>query len=168
MSSAFIDLALAVDAPIIPVRFVGGLPVAEVQKRLEFPAGFGRQDYWLGRPILPEQLASLPYKDRKELVIAAINGLGPDVTAETPSEPDLAFSAAVNEWIARTGATPEDAVFFTTLAMLAEPGEEVRALCDGARQGKLVVGSGARAEWLVRFAEKLFGPHGPQIIRSAH
>ncbi|MBZ5504302.1 MAG: polyketide synthase dehydratase domain-containing protein [Acidobacteriia bacterium] len=168
MSSAFIDLALAVGAPIIPVRFVGGLPVAEVEKRLEFPAGFGRQDYWLGKPIFPEELAALPYKDRKEVVIAAINGLGPDVMAETPSEPNLAFSAAVHEWIVRTGSTPEDAVFFTTLAMLAEPGDEVRALCDGARQGKLVVGSGERAEWLVRFAERLFGPDGPQIIRSAH
>jgi 1-acyl-sn-glycerol-3-phosphate acyltransferase len=168
MSSAFIDLALAVGAPIIPVRFVGGLPVAEMEKRLEFPTGFGRQDYWLGRPILPDELAALPYKDRKEVVIAAINGLGPDVMAETPSAPDVAFSAAVNEWIARCGCTPEDAVFFTTLAMLADPGEEVRALCDGARQGKLVVGSGARAEWLARFAEKLFGPHGPQVIRYAH
>ena len=165
MSSAFIDLALAVGAPIIPVRFVGGLPVAEVEKRLEFPTGFGRQDYWLGRPILPEELASLPYKDRKEVVIAAINSLGPDVMAEIPSEPDLAFNTAVNEWIGRTGSTPEDAVFFTTLAMLAEPGEEVRTLCDGARQGQLVVGSGARAEWLARFAEKLFGQRGPQIIR---
>jgi 1-acyl-sn-glycerol-3-phosphate acyltransferase len=168
MSSTFIDLALAVGAPIIPVRLVGGLPVEELERRLEFPIGFGRQDYWLGRPILPEELAALPYKDRKELVISAINGLGPDVMEETPSAPDLPFGAAVDDWIARTSATPEDAVFFTTLATLAEPGVEVRALCEGARQGRLAVGSGPQAEWLQRLAERLFGPDGPKVIRSLY
>ncbi|HZI55622.1 MAG TPA: 1-acyl-sn-glycerol-3-phosphate acyltransferase, partial [Verrucomicrobiae bacterium] len=167
MSSAFIDLALGVGAPIVPVRFVGGLPIDELEKRLEFPVGFGRQDYWLGKPIFPEELAALPYKDRKEVVIAAINGLGPDIMAETPSAPDSAFGAAVHEWVAHTGASLEDAVFFTTLATLAEPGEGVRALCDGARRGQLVVGGGSRGEWLARFAERLFGARGPQIIRSA-
>lgn len=167
MSSTFIDLALAVHAPIIPVRFVGGLPVEELERRLEFPIGFGRQDYWLGRPILPEELAALPYKDRKELVISAINGLGPDGMEETPSAPDLSFGAAVADWITRTGATPEDAVFFTTLATLAEPGVEIQALCEGARQGRLAVGIGPQAEWLQRLAERLFGPDGPKVIRSA-
>jgi 3-hydroxymyristoyl/3-hydroxydecanoyl-(acyl carrier protein) dehydratase/1-acyl-sn-glycerol-3-phosphate acyltransferase len=165
MSSAFIDMALAVGAPIIPVRFVGGLPVEELAARLEFPVGCGRQDYWLGRPILPEELAAMPYKDRKAVVIAAINGLGPDLAEETPAPPDPRFDAAVEAWIARTGATPEDAVFFTTLATLADPGDEVRALCDGARQRRLVAGSDPRAEWLAQLAEKLFGPHGPEIIR---
>jgi acyl transferase domain-containing protein/3-hydroxymyristoyl/3-hydroxydecanoyl-(acyl carrier protein) dehydratase/1-acyl-sn-glycerol-3-phosphate acyltransferase len=163
MSSAFIDMALAVGAPIIPVRFVGGLPVEEAAARLEFPVGFGRQDYWIGRPILPEDLAALPYKDRKSVVISAINGLGPDLMEEAPAPPDSGFGAAVEAWTARTGATAEDAVFFTTLATLANPGDEVRALCDGARQGRLVVGSEPRAQWLARLAEKLFGPHGPEI-----
>jgi hypothetical protein len=163
MSSAFIDMALATGAPIIPVRFVGGLPVEESAVRLEFPVGYGRQDYWLGRPILAEDLAALPYKDRKAAVISAINGLGPDLAEETPAPPDPVFGAAVEAWRARTGATPEDAVFFTTLATLADPGDEVRALCDGAREGRLAVGSGPRAQWLVQLAEKLFGPHGPEI-----
>jgi len=52
MSSAFVDLALKLGAPIVPVRFVGGLPVQPLQKGLEFPVDFGRQDYWIGRPIL--------------------------------------------------------------------------------------------------------------------
>jgi 3-oxoacyl-(acyl-carrier-protein) synthase/3-hydroxymyristoyl/3-hydroxydecanoyl-(acyl carrier protein) dehydratase/1-acyl-sn-glycerol-3-phosphate acyltransferase len=164
MSSMFIDMALAVGAPIIPVRFVGGLPVAELPKRLEFPFGFGRQDYWLGRPIFPDELAALPYKDRKAVVISAINGLGPDVMAETPSASDPAFGAAVDEWITRTGATPEDAVFFTTLATLAAPGEEVRALCEAARAGRLVVDSAPRAAWLAHLAERLFGPAGPVVV----
>jgi hypothetical protein len=163
MSSAFIDMALAVGAPIVPVRFVGGLPLEALTTRLEFPVGFGRQDYWLGRPIFPEELAALPYKDRKAVVIAAINGLGPDVATETPTAPDPAFGAAVDAWIARTGATPEDAVLFTTLATLADPGDEVRALCDGAREGRLVVGHDPRGQWLAQLAQRLFGPRGPAV-----
>jgi 1-acyl-sn-glycerol-3-phosphate acyltransferase len=163
MSSAFIDMALALGAPIIPVRFAGGLPVEESTTRLEFPVGFGRQDYWLGRPIFPEELAGLPYKDRKAVVIAAINALGPDLAMETPSVSDSDFGAAVEEWIVHTGATSVDAVLFTTLATLADPGLEVRALVDGARAGHLVVGSDARGQWLARLAEMLFGPDGPKV-----
>ena len=164
MSSAFIDMALSVGAPIVPVRLVGGLPVAELETRLEFPLGFGKQDYWVGRPILPEELAALPYKDRKSVVISAINGLGPELASERPMAPDPAFGAAVEAWIARTGATPEDAVLFTTLATLEQPSDDVRALCDGARAGRLLVAGDARGQWLGRLAQRLFGPRGPEIV----
>lgn len=86
MSSAFIDMAFAVGAPIVPVRFVGGLPQDELSQRLEFPLGYGRQDIWIGRPIEPAALASLPLKERKQVVIdAAINGLGPSPSDERPT-----------------------------------------------------------------------------------
>jgi 3-hydroxymyristoyl/3-hydroxydecanoyl-(acyl carrier protein) dehydratase/malonyl CoA-acyl carrier protein transacylase/1-acyl-sn-glycerol-3-phosphate acyltransferase len=163
MSSAFIDMALAVGAPIVPVRFVGGLPVEPLTTRIEFPLGYGKQDYWIGRPILPEELAALPYKDRKAHVIAAINALGPELARETPMAPDPAFSAAVAAWKASTGATAEDAVLYTTLAKLERPGDEVRALLEGARTGRLVVGADARGQWLGRLAERLFGPRGPAV-----
>jgi 1-acyl-sn-glycerol-3-phosphate acyltransferase len=166
MSSAFIDMALAVGAPIVPVRFVGGLPVEALTKRIEFPVGFGRQDYWIGRPILPEELAALPYKERKAVVISAINGLGPDLATETPARPDPVFAAAVDAWSARTRATSEDAVFLTTLTTLSDPGSEVQALCYAVREGLLVTGSGPRAQWLARLAERLFGPDGPKVSRT--
>ncbi len=164
MSSAFIDMALSVGAPIVPVRFVGGLPVAALETRLEFPLGFGRQDYWIGRPILPEQLAQLPYKERKAAVIAAINGLGPALAAEAPFGGDAAFAAAVEAWIARTGATPEDAVLMTTLASRDALGDGARALVEGARTGTLVVGDDPREQWLGALASRLYGPRGPAIV----
>ncbi|HCF57434.1 MAG TPA: hypothetical protein DFS52_05505, partial [Myxococcales bacterium] len=37
MSGAFLDMAIAVGAPVVPVRFVGGLPVEPLAKRIEFP-----------------------------------------------------------------------------------------------------------------------------------
>ena len=167
MSSAFIDLALAVGAPIIPVRFVGGLPVEELAARLEFPVGFGRQDYWIGTPILPERLAAMPYKDRKATVLAAMNALGPALAGERPSAPDPAFEQLVQAWIARTGAALEDAVMFCTLATLAEPGEPVRRLCEAARGGRWVAGADPRDAWLAVLARRFFGPRGPAVEQEA-
>ena len=167
MSSAFIDMALAVGAPIIPVRFVGGLPVEELGARLEFPVGFGRQDYWIGTPILPERLAAMPYKDRKATVLAAMNALGPELAGERPSAPDPAFEQLVHAWIARTGAALEDAVMFCTLATLAEPGEPVRRLCEAARSGRWVAGADPRDAWLAVLARRFFGPRGPAVEQGA-
>jgi 3-hydroxymyristoyl/3-hydroxydecanoyl-(acyl carrier protein) dehydratase/1-acyl-sn-glycerol-3-phosphate acyltransferase len=144
MSSALIDMALAVNAPIVPVRFVGGLPVEELPERLSFPVGFGKQDYWLGRPIDPEELARMPYKERKLAVIAAINALGPAYTEELPAPPDRQFESLIESWTQRTGALPEDAVFYTTLATLTDKSEETRNLCNGD----------PRSPWLAKLAQR--------------
>ncbi|MBI3270542.1 MAG: polyketide synthase dehydratase domain-containing protein [Planctomycetes bacterium] len=160
MSSAFIDMALGVGAPIVPVRFVGGLPVAELPARLEFPVGGGRQDYWLGRPIHPEALKALPLKDRKQVVLDAINGLGPRHAEESPSPPDPSFEAKVNAWVARTGATPEHATLWSVLDELPAPGsEETRRLVAGGRAGRLEVPADAPGRWLAELARRLFGEH---------
>jgi 1-acyl-sn-glycerol-3-phosphate acyltransferase len=166
MSSAFIDLALAVGAPIIPVRFVGGLPIEELAARIEFPVGFGRQDYWIGTPILPERLAAIPYKDRKVTVLAAMNALGPELTGERPSAPDPAFEQLVHAWAARTGAALEDAVMFCTLATLTDPGEPVRRLCEAALSGRWVASDDSHDAWLEVLARRFFGPRGPVIERK--
>jgi hypothetical protein len=163
MSSTFIDMALAVGAPIIPVRRVGGLPVAPQEQRIEFPTRKGRQDYWLGRPLLPEELAKLPLKERKERVIAAMNALGPDLATEVPLPGDARFAAEVEAWQQRTGATPEDAVLFATLAERKNPGAEIKALIAGAHAGQLSVTDDPRSQWLGQFALRLFGPKGPTV-----
>ena len=163
ISSTFIDMAMAVGAPIVPVRMVGGLPVAPLERRLEFPLAYGKQDYWLGAPIMPETLAGMAFKSRSDTVLAAINGLGPALAQETPFPGDPAFAEAVSHWRASTGASEEDAVMFQTLAGLRQPGAEVSALLGAARAGKLELGPDARSQWLGRFAARLFGPKGPAI-----
>jgi acyl transferase domain-containing protein/3-hydroxymyristoyl/3-hydroxydecanoyl-(acyl carrier protein) dehydratase/1-acyl-sn-glycerol-3-phosphate acyltransferase len=163
ISSAFIDMALAHGAPIIPVRMVGGLPVSPLKHRLEFPIAFGRQDYWLGRPLLPEMLAKLSLKARKDVILATMNALGPELSTETPLPGDAQFSAAVETWRARTGASLEDAVLFSTLAELRNPGTEVKSLLDGARAGRLILTPDPRSQWLGRLAQRLFGPNGPAV-----
>ena len=156
LSSAFIDMALAVGAPIVPVRFVGGLPVAELGERLEFPVGYGRQDIWIGRPVLPDELRALPLKERKQVVIDAINGLGPQ--HEEPGAADPAFGERVEEWRARTGTSPERAALLATLEGLPSVrSEATRRLVEAAREGRAVEGEGPEEQWLAGFARWLLG-----------
>ena len=158
MSSAFIDMAFAVGAPIVPVRFSGALPAEELSQRLEFPLGYGRQDIWIGRPIEPEALRSLPLKERKQVVIDAINGLGALPSEERPTAPDPAFARRVEAWTARCGGTPEHAVLMATLDSLTTfRSEATRRFVAGAREGSIVTGEGPAGEWLAGFATWLFG-----------
>jgi len=92
LSSAFLDMAIAVGRPVVPVRFVGGLPVAPVFHEIDFPVGMGQQDIHIGRPIPPEELRSLSYRDRRQCVIDAINRLGPPNETEEPLPPDPTFA----------------------------------------------------------------------------
>ncbi|MEO7331526.1 MAG: hypothetical protein ABI193_23330, partial [Minicystis sp.] len=158
MSSAFLDMALAVNAPIVPVRFVGGLPVDELSQRIELPFGYGRQDIWIGRPVLPEELRSLPLKERKQVVIDAINGLGPGPARETPSAPDPAFGERVGAWQSRTGTTPEKAALLATLeALPTVRSEATRRLVEAAWEGKAPGGDEAQERWLAGFTRWLTG-----------
>jgi hypothetical protein len=145
------------------VRLVGGLPVAPLEERLEFPVGFGRQDYWIGRPLMPEDLVKLPLKARKDLVLAAMNGLGPALADEAPLAGDTSFATEVQAWRTRTGVSLENAVLFTALASLKTPGAEVQALLEGAFAGHLNVSDDARSQWLGQLANQLFGPNGPRV-----
>jgi acyl transferase domain-containing protein/3-hydroxymyristoyl/3-hydroxydecanoyl-(acyl carrier protein) dehydratase/1-acyl-sn-glycerol-3-phosphate acyltransferase len=163
MSSTFIDMALAIGAPIVPVRLAGGLPLQPLEQRIEFPVGLGRQDYWIGLPLLPEELAKLPLKARKDVVLAAMNGLGPALADEVPLPGDTRFAAEVQAWRDRTGTSLEDAVLFSTLAGLPNPGAEVQALLQGARAGQFSLSDDARSQWLGRLAQRLFGPNGPAV-----
>ena len=161
MSSVFIDLALAAGVPIIPVRFMGGLPVLPLEERIEFPFQFGRQDYWLGRPLMPEALAELSLKEKLETVLNALNGLGPDLSLETPAPGEAAFAASVAAWRARSGASLNDAVLYSALCKLAHPSPETRSLLAGARSGRLLLQPDPRSQWLGCLARRVYGPHGP-------
>ncbi len=145
MSSAFLDMALAIGAPIVPVRLAGALPVEPMESRIEYPVGYGRQDVWIGRPILAEQLATLPFKDRKQFVIDAMNGLGPDHKDEQPFPGDSAFAARVESRVAKTGATADHAALYEVLAERSGVHPSIRAILDGAGPKTLADGSGQGA-----------------------
>jgi acyl transferase domain-containing protein/3-hydroxymyristoyl/3-hydroxydecanoyl-(acyl carrier protein) dehydratase/1-acyl-sn-glycerol-3-phosphate acyltransferase len=102
LSSVFIDFALELELPIVPVRFVGGLPIEPLDETCDFPWRYGQQDYWIGRPIAPATLAALPYAERRATILAGINGLGPDLATENAHPPiDAAGQPSFAERVAQ-------------------------------------------------------------------
>jgi 3-hydroxymyristoyl/3-hydroxydecanoyl-(acyl carrier protein) dehydratase/1-acyl-sn-glycerol-3-phosphate acyltransferase len=163
MSGTFIDLALKLGCPIVPVRFVGGLPVEPLAERTELPVAMGRQDLYLGPPLSPDDLRLLDYRQRRERVMAAINGLGPPHDREQPLGGDPAFEAAVRSWMNQTGASLGHAAFYRILEGLPDPCPAA-ALVDGARTGVLRLAGSAEGRWMAELARRLFGERGPRTI----
>ena len=155
MTSAFIDMALHTRAPIVPVRFVGGLPREPLSERIEFPLAMGKQDIYIGRPIEPEVFEALPYKERKAVVIEQLNALGPSNEEEQPLPGDDAFAAAVAAHQAHTGASHEHATLWQVLRELDNPGAEVQRLLAAADAGKLQLDGSAKDAWLGELAQRL-------------
>jgi hypothetical protein len=163
LSGAFVDMAMELQRPIVPVRFVGGLPVAPVSGEIDFPVGMGQQDFHLGRPITPDQLKPLNYRERRQRVMDAINQLGPPNQVEEPLPPDAVLAAAAQAWSERTGVHLGLAAIFCVLEQLAQPSPEIAALIAGARAGVLRVPDTAEGRWLADLAQPLFGPRGPKV-----
>jgi 1-acyl-sn-glycerol-3-phosphate acyltransferase len=165
ISSSLIDMAIDAGAPIVPVRFVGGLPREPLEKRLHVPVGYGSQDYHFGRPILPEELREIPYADRRNVVLEAINGLGVAAADETPNPPDPEFERETHEWMAATGTDEEYSILLRALQRLRQPCHEMRVILDAARDGVLRVGRDPLGAWTADLAGRLFSTGGPRVER---
>ncbi len=153
MTSAFIDMALNTQSPIVPVRFVGALPTEPLASRIEFPIGMGRQDIYLGTPIHPATFEALPYKDRKQVVISAINALGPSNEEEEPFPGDVAFDAQVGAYQAESGVSHEHATLHEVLRSRAQPSALVAQLLAREPAPKTPIG-----DWLSELNSRLVGP----------
>ncbi|MBW2418425.1 MAG: acyltransferase domain-containing protein [Deltaproteobacteria bacterium] len=163
ISSIFLDLALELALPIVPVRFSGGLPVQPVFGKLEFPIGHCSQDYTIGTPISPEELRDLAYADRGRRVLAAMNSIGSARNWEKPNAADPVFSELVKRWQKETGASEIEATFFRILQEVEDPGSEALSLIDGARRRVLRVGEDPKSLWLAELAKRLYGAKGPRV-----
>jgi 1-acyl-sn-glycerol-3-phosphate acyltransferase len=164
MSSVILDMALHARAAIVPVRFAGGLPREATGERFDFPVGFGRQDHWIGAPILPEALEAMPYAERRARVIAAINGAGPPVASEGPNPGDPELAGEVAEWVARTGAETAHAAILMALARERELQPAWQRVIEGMRSGLLVVEDTAEDRAVAGIASELYGPRGPRVL----
>ena len=153
VGGAILDLALSAQAPIVPTRFVGGLPRQRLPERLEFPVGMGRQDLYLGAPIFPDQLAELSYADRRTCVLAAINALGPGHELEQPLPGDPAFEARVEAWQHQRGVSHEGAVLGCTLSELPAPVEGIARLL--AAESAAELGGDPEGAWLAALRQGL-------------
>ncbi|EFM09426.1 Beta-hydroxyacyl-(acyl-carrier-protein) dehydratase FabA/FabZ [Paenibacillus curdlanolyticus YK9] len=168
VSGIWPDLALQGGIPIVPVRFTGGLPAEESESRLEFPVGYGRQHYQIGRPIFPDELRALPLPARKQLILDALNGAGRKPVkdahhqnADRTGNPELA--EAISALMGQSGLPYEQAVLLASLARLGKRSDEGSAVLNGLSAGKLRVGSGPDGQWLAKFASWLYGEAGPKV-----
>ena len=158
MASIFIDMAIASNLPIVPVRFIGGIPAEELPKRLEFPVGMGSQDYWLGRPILPEELTSLGAKERKALVIDGINRLGMDNADESPHAPDPGFSELVQKRLAEKDVPGPQAVLLRVLEERKNISPETKEILNAIKTGsKLKTRDAGKKAWMTELIRRLEG-----------
>jgi len=128
ISSVFIDLAQELRLPIVPVRLTRGLPLEPLTEPLDFPLGFTRQDFHLGRPLLPDELRELPYAERRRRVLDALNHVGPALEQERPGAPDLEFTRRVEQIVRERGLDPVRAVVLAILEQTPAPSEQTRQL----------------------------------------
>ena len=116
----------------------------------------GRQDYWLGAPILPEELAALPYKERTQRVTAAIEALGPDPATEEPNRGDAELAARVEARAARSASGAGLATLVEVLHARADLGDEARRLLELVDEpAAKAPGDGPEARWLTDLAALL-------------
>jgi 3-hydroxymyristoyl/3-hydroxydecanoyl-(acyl carrier protein) dehydratase/1-acyl-sn-glycerol-3-phosphate acyltransferase len=100
IGAALLELAVAADVPIVPVRFTGGLPVEPAPEKLDLPAGFGKQDYWIGKPIFPNAFRGLPLIERKSLA--------PDAADPRSQHARLCHGERITRRRQRSGQTPTE------------------------------------------------------------
>ncbi|MGA1869675.1 MAG: beta-ketoacyl synthase N-terminal-like domain-containing protein [bacterium] len=124
LSSVLIDLSINRDMPIIPVRFIGGLPREGNTIKMELPYRMGQQDYYIGKAIMPDQLACQVYADRKRFILKKINTLGPSLEEEKPLSGDSTFIEKVEYLEKQFNMTPIQAIFFKIISGIERPSAE--------------------------------------------
>lgn len=157
LSAIFIDLALELNLPIVPVKFVGGLPIDPLETRLEFPIGYTHQDYYLGKAIYPETLKSLHNVERKALILERLNQLGGTLADSYPNTPNIDFEREVKLWMKQTGVSEIRAVLYKVLEKIPNPIDEICTLLTGIRTGSFQVSNSAEGLWLKGFGQWLNG-----------
>ena len=165
LSSVFMDFALDINLPIVPVRFVGGLPIEDMESTLDFPIGYTKQDYYIGRSIMPETLKNIPYADRSKLVIKAINELGSPLEEEIPNPPDHNFAKRVKEWMIKKDTFEVSAVLCAATEKLGNSiTDDTKKLLKGLWSGKIEVTNDAKGKWIAEMSEWLSGKSTIDIV----
>lgn len=184
VSSAWIDLALDLDCPLVPVRFRGGLPLEDPGVAQDLPVGLGSQAILLGPPLMADALRPLSPPERKQRVLEALNRLGPPET-EVPEPPKPDLTRAAEAWVRATGADPLAALILRCLerdrplpGFEPTPGRHrleapTDALVAAARLAEalgrpvtLTLPDTADGRWLAPLARMAFGDRGPRLAST--
>jgi acyl carrier protein len=186
LSMVWLDLALKLGLPVVPVRFLGGLPLEDPGHAQDLPLDFGSQSIFFGTPILPAELAELAPQARRERVLEALNALGSPAD-EVPHPADLEFAHLVGHWIEFSGCAGIAAVVLACLErsrpfredasalaprVMTHPSDGIVATAFLARAGApgplaLVLPDTADGRWAATLAGMAFGERGPKVFVGA-
>jgi len=186
LSMVWLDLASRQGLPVVPVRFLGGLPLEDPGHAQDLPLGFGSQSIFFGAPILPAELAVLAPQARRERILEALNSLGSPAD-EVPHPPDPEFAHSVGQWIELSGCAGIAAVVLACLErfrpfrgevsalgprVVAHPSDGIVAAAFLARAGApgplaLVLPGTADGRWAATLAGMAFGERGPRVFVGA-
>ncbi len=157
LSSVFIDLAQDANLPIVPVRFAGGLPVDKLKAPLDFSINYCKQNYYIGKPILPSDLQSIPYAERRKYVIKALNDIGPSIEKENPNPPDPDFQNNVTEWMKEKNVTEVQAVLFKVMEQVTKDSDDdVMEIISKGYGKKVTFSKNEKGKWLQALSNYLF------------
>ena len=158
ISSLFLDLAIELQLPVVPVYFDGGLPAEPLSAgKLEFPLHQTGQSYTFGRPILPEELGALPYAERRACVLDGINALAPDQKVAQPNPPRDERAQEIQAWQAHTQKDEINATLLNILQHLPDPGQDTQRILDlGGGKKSFESLSPAQNQWLTAMAKRFF------------
>jgi len=157
IGSVLLDLAVDGNLPIIPVRFAGGLPVAEVAERLEYPLGYGAQDIYVGSPISPIELGSMSLGDRREKMLDCLNTLGPDLKTEEPNDPNQSFANGVEALVSDHGMPPARAAVLHAIEKDPDTSEALKQLISAIKSGETLPKGTVEEAWLGGLADWFMG-----------
>ncbi|MDX1386026.1 MAG: hypothetical protein R3257_00445, partial [bacterium] len=182
LSSILIDLSLKAGVPIIPVRIRGGLPLVSKGEKFDFPIGYCKQSFWIGKAIWPETLMKLPLAERGDIIKDAINRLGGQ-NNEFPNPPDPDFAQKIKNWCDYTGCEEAaGAVFQALLKYLGPPPlkvdqdvQEVEDLLESLllagmlgqklrKPAALVLPDSPEGHWMKKLGQWVFGTQGPKVF----
>lgn len=183
LSMVWLDLASRQGLPVVPVRFLGGLPLEDPGHAQDLPLGFGSQSIFFGAPILPAELDGLAPQARRERVLEALNTLGSPAD-EVPHPPAPELARSVGHWIELSGCAGIAAVVLACLErfrpfrgevsalgprVVAHPSDGIVAAAFLARAGApgplaLVLPDTADGRWAATLAGMAFGERGPRVF----
>ncbi len=163
LSSIWIDLALQLNIPIVPVRFYGALPQSGTDV-CDFPEGFGQENVVFGEPVSPGFLKGLTLYERRDYLLDILNGF-PEIIDEKTTLPDPVFAEAIGNFYEKFGCGQIPALIYACLErfsrdefMAADLPEACQAYIQaGKNRGKIGnLPDNADSRWVKKLAEMTF------------
>jgi hypothetical protein len=135
IDTSLVDVAIALDAPVVPVRFAWALP----DRGLPWPDALAPMHVFVGRAIPTASLAALPLGARRDAVVAAMDALGrpapPGHHARNADRADRVDRLQAGIGLSQTKALAIDLLLTAPPGTLSTAGEDLRRALVGPASG---------------------------------